>query len=165
MSLVKVVRTVIQVAVFCLGVFEFVHLYEMVATDETKLIAKLQGTNIYPPAVVSDAGGRLLLSIFLFFLGLLRVTFAISPMKGMSAWLSIVFTHVGEGLFFWNLALLPHFNKAGLSLPELFQQVIQNKIECDHTSRVILLAVPIVAVICFLHGPEFPAVEKKSKKN
>jgi hypothetical protein len=164
---VKIVRSVIQSAVFFLGIFEFMHLFQTInASDESKLIAKLKDTtDIYPPSVIEDRAGRLFLCIFLFFLGLLRVTWAINPVKGLTAWFSVVLTHVGEAIFFWNLALLPHFNKAGLSLPDLFQQVIQNKLDCRPMSRVILLVVPVIALVCFLHGPDFPPAEKKTKRN
>jgi len=160
----KLLRKLVRLVMFLLGLFEFMHLMKVItATDEEKLVASLRQTDIYPPAVVEDPAGRLYLCIFWFFLGLLRVSFALNPVRGVVPWLSLVLTHVGEGIFFWSLALLPHFNKENLSLPDLAQRVFQRDIG-NPISSVILMVVPILAILSLVHGPEAAVVEKKNKR-
>jgi hypothetical protein len=108
--------------------------------------------------VVSKTPVLYLLFIFVFFLGLNRVTWAVTvhlypAQNNFLLWLNVVLLHSAELILFWSLALMPHFNTNNYGLVELYQNVLTLNVGNGH-SRDVLVVVPLLLLIILAHGPK-----------
>lgn len=142
------------VALF-LGVFEFWMIFKMKVLHD---YSSLNDLKVFPPSFANNREVHLLLCTFTLFLGLLRISWAVSG-KTVWSWLCVILTHVIEGVFLWNLALLPHWNKNNVALPELVQEIF-NK-QHDLPSSVLLFLVPGFALFFLLCGPNTSSKRKE----
>ena len=143
------------VALF-LGFFEFWLVFKSAVLGDYSSIRELK---LFPASFINDRPAFLLLCTFTMFLGLLRISWAVSG-KTIWSWLCVVFTHVIETTFLWNLALCPHWNTNRVELPELIREVL-NK-QHDVPSSVLLFLVPGFVVFFLLCGPNTGSKKEKS---
>lgn len=140
-----------------LGIFEFVSAIRLLLTsDEELLNARAAELPVIPAYVYTDPTVKLLFCTMITFLGLLRVIWVVSG-QTYASWFCIVATHFVESAMFWQLALLPHFNKSLLQPNEFVIKVIT--LQFDAGSTVILLLVPVLAFILLMSGPNIPKFE------
>ena len=143
------------VALF-LGFFEFFLVFKSEVLGD---FSSLEQLKLFPASFSNDPASHFLLCAFTMFLGLLRVSWAVSGHTVLS-WLCVVFTHVIETVFLWNLALLPHWNTKGLTLIDLIPSIIRK--EYDVPSSVLLFLVPGFALFFLLCGPNTPSKKHKT---
>jgi len=141
-----------------LGLFEFFLVFKTEFMHDFSHINQLK---LFPAIFQSDRSVLLLLMAFTTFLGLVRVSYAVSG-KTVLSWLTVVAAHVAETLFLWNLALQPHFNSRRLPLIDLVKDVVAMK--HDIPSSVLLFLVPGFALFFLLCGPG-SSKGKKEKSN
>lgn len=134
------------VALF-LGFFEFWLVFKSEVLGDFSSLNELQ---LFPPLFTHNREAHLLLCAFTMFLGLLRISWAVSG-KNVFSWLCIMFTHVIEATFLWNLALCPHFNTKGLALPDLAKDLITGTYNIPSTA--LLFLVPGFVLFFLVCGP------------
>lgn len=140
-----------------LGLFEFFLVFKTEVMHDFSHINQLK---LFPAIFQSDRSVLLLLLAFTTFLGLVRVSYAVSG-KTVLSWFTIVGAHVAESVFLWNLALQPHFNTHRLPLIDLAKEVASMK--HDVPSSALLFLVPGFALFFLLSGPGSNG--KKEKTN
>ncbi len=148
-----------SVVALVLGFFELWLVFKMEILNDFSTLHQLK---LFPGIFQSDRSVYLLLCAFTVFLGLVRISWAVSG-KTIASWLTVVFAHVAETLFLWNLALLPHFNKNKAHLVDLVQELVAQR--HDIPSTVLLFLVPGFVVFFLLCGPNLKKDKDKSKKN
>lgn len=148
-----------SVVALLLGLFELWLVFKMEVLHDFSTLNQLK---LFPHIFQSDRSVYLLLCAFTTFLGLVRISYAVSG-KTVLSWITVIFAHVAESAFLWNLALLPHFNTNRLSLVDLAQEVIARK--HDIPSSVLLFLVPGFVLFFLLCGPGSKGKGKKEKTN
>jgi Na+/pantothenate symporter len=145
------------VALF-LGLFEF---WMVIKSEVLHDYSSIQALKVYPASFVEDRSTHLIVMAFTVFLGLLRISWAVSG-RTIGSWLCLIFTHVAESVFLWNLALGPHWNKNKVDIVGLFKEIIAKK--HDIPSSVLLFLVPGIALFFLLcgHGISNTRKEKRS---
>jgi ABC-type long-subunit fatty acid transport system fused permease/ATPase subunit len=144
------------VALF-LGFFEFWLVIKSEILGDTSAFEDLK---LFPSSFLHDRPVHLLVIAFTLFLGLLRISWAVSG-RTVWSWLCVILTHVIEAAYLWNLALCPHWNTNNLSLPDLVQEILAKK--HDIPSSVLLFLVPGFVLFFLLCGPNTSS--KKTKKD
>lgn len=144
---------------FLLGIFEFWLIFKSEVLGDFSSLNELK---LFPPLFTHNKEAHLLLCAFTLFLGLLRITWAVSGKTHLS-WLCVILTHVIEATFLWNLALLPHFNTKGLALVDFAKDLITGTYNIPST--VLLFLVPGFALFFLLCGPGLKKDSKKAKSN
>lgn len=147
-----------SVVALALGLFEF---FLVVKTEFLNDHSTLNQLKLFPAIFQSDRSVFLLLMAFTTFLGLVRVSYAVSG-KTVMSWITVVLAHVAEGMFLWNLALQPHFNTRRLPLIDLAKDLVSMK--HDVPSTALLFLVPVFALFFLLSGPG-ATNGKKEKSN
>jgi hypothetical protein len=141
-------------------VLGFVEFWLVFKTEVLKNPEDTIAFQVFPSSFVSDRPTQILFLAFTLFLGLLRVSWAVSG-KTFFSWLCVVFTHVIETVALWSLALSPHFNKTRLELPQFIEAVVTMKFDPKPTA--LLLAVPAFVLIFLLSGPGIKKNKNKSE--
>jgi len=141
---------------FALGVFELWLVFKMEVLHDFSSLNQLK---LFPHIWQTDRSVYLLLCAFTTFLGLVRISYAVSG-KTVGSWLTVVFAHVAESAFLWNVALLPHFNTNKLPLVDFAQEVIARK--HDIPSSVLLFLVPGFALFFLVAGRGSKGKKEKS---
>ena len=136
-----------SIVAILLGCFEF---WLVIKSEVLGDFSTLNQLTLFPSAFVSNREVHLLLCAFTLFLGLLRISWAVSG-KTVMSWLCVVLTHVIETYFLWNLALGRHFNTKGLALPELAKDLITGTYNIPSTA--LLFMVPGFVLFFLLSGP------------
>lgn len=143
---------------FLLGVFELYVALEifLVAQSEEAHTFQFRALRykhaLYPALYLEDREVRLLLCTCTCFLGLLRLSFAMSE-GGWGPWLCIIATHAIETATIWSLALTgKHFNPLGYDLLTLMKKVLRVEVGTAESS-LVLIVVPLLLLLCLLHGP------------
>mmetsp|Transcript_43330 Transcript_43330/g.86095 ORF Transcript_43330/g.86095 Transcript_43330/m.86095 type:complete len:154 (+) Transcript_43330:49-510(+) len=148
-----------SIVALILGLFEF---WLVIKMEVLKDFSTVNDLKLFPPTFVHDRSVYLLVCTFTLFLGLLRISWAVSGRTVLS-WICLILTHVIETTFLWNLALLPHWNTNRLALPDLIQEVLAKK--HDIPSSVLLFLVPGIALFFLLCGPNLKGRGKKDKSD
>ena len=137
-----------------LGFFEFWLVFKSEVLGDFSTINELQ---LFPPVMIQNREAHLLFCAFTLFLGLLRITWAVSG-KTFYSWLCILLTHIIEATYLWNLALGSHFNTKGLALPDLAKDLITGTYNIPST--VLLFLVPGFVLFFLLCGPGTKSAKK-----
>lgn len=150
-------RRVVRLLMVVLGLFEMVMVYRLFT--EKELVHK--DASFFPKEFF-ELPGRHLLAIFTFLLGLIRIVWGVGN-NTLFAWIAITFAHLGECLFLWTMASLPHFNVGHDALIDLIKKVASVRVG-NVNSTVVLFVVPLLVILLVLHGPGDSRSSKKKTK-
>mmetsp|Transcript_10199 Transcript_10199/g.16738 ORF Transcript_10199/g.16738 Transcript_10199/m.16738 type:complete len:152 (+) Transcript_10199:30-485(+) len=138
-----------------LGLFEFFVASKLIMGEDSEL-------KFFPEHFSSDPATKILLILFTIFLGMLRLSWAVSGRTYLS-WLCVVVSHVVETVALWNMALLPHFNTENLLLVDFVQDLLAFSGKYDELTTKILLVIPVVLAFFILVGPGVTSTKNTTK--
>jgi hypothetical protein len=149
-------KTVLRTIIFLLGVYEIISIVIILVAPD---IRSKQSDFLLMDSelVVQEKPVLYLLLVFIFFLGLNRITWSVTAhlypkQNNFLIWFNLVLLHTAELLMFWTLALMPHFNPNNLGLADVYQKALTLELG-NHHSRDILVVVPLLLLMTILHGP------------
>lgn len=145
--------------VLFIGVFEFKQIY-----DNLFLADRMKPTELLPAHFSEEVSIRWLYCTFLAMLAMQRLTFAFGSWSSVQ-WLMLILTHVFELIFWWALALQPHFNTKQVSLGQLVVDVYTGKASEDKDSVVVLVILPILVTYFAIYGSHYVMNSKTSSKS
>jgi hypothetical protein len=159
-------KRMIRIVIFFTGVYEFVSIFKKLS-HANDLSSLSEDFLIYNPSnIINHKPAFYLLLIFYFFLGINRVTWAVTTQffpkqNHFYLWVMVVLTHLAEMVFFYCLAFQPHFSQ-NETIPSLVMKVARLELG-NEKSRLPLLLVPAIVVALAFHGPtvEFAAPTKR----
>jgi hypothetical protein len=159
-------KQVIRIIIFLLGIYEFFAVHSLWNQRDSLASSSHRFVLLKEDVITQHTPAFYLLLILYFYLGINRITWALTTQffpaqNHFIVWLNLLLTHIAELVFFYSLALMPHFNPAGLGLTDLLPKVVSLEIG-NKNSRVSLLFVPFIIFLVLLHGPD---VKRRSTPN
>lgn len=158
-------KRIIRIVIFFLGVYEFYSIFTLLQIRDHLTDSSERFILLHPEVIIENPPAFYLLLIFYFYLGINRITWAVTSQfypdqNHFYPWLQVVLTHFAELFLFYSLAFLPQFNSQQLNVVQLITKVAALEIG-NKQSRMVLLVVPLILLLLVIHGP---TVEKASLK-
>lgn len=153
----KTIRRGIRILFFVLGWFEMMMVIRILTSNQITL----QNEQKYFPQEFFRSPVKNLFAFFTFGLGLIRLIWSVGD-NTLPAWLFVTAAHIGETVFVWTCAQLPHFNPFRKPFVEVFRRVLT--LEAGNVqSRFALLCIPMLVVLLLIHGPGDSRVTTRTK--
>ncbi len=149
------IKEIIRAIIFLIGIYEWVSIISIFRNDinTTKSDFLLLDADF----IAQEKPALYLLVIFVFFLGLNRLTWTLSltlfPKDNhIYLWWNVVLLHAAESIMFLTLAMKPYFNTTQEpNLIGLYRKVLTLELGNNH-SRDVLVIAPLLLLLVIVHG-------------